>query len=365
MAEPGRFSIGLVLERNRQRNRRPPPPPPPPKKKHNQKPITVNFKDRVWCIVPCKSPIVGVTICGLGKTITSVIQAIHTQMRDPGVFGQYRKDILRGCFQLAKRNQRFIQMCRKLLRSWLARRIRPSNEEDLVTGEVPQDPIVLVEWNARRSYSFEVNTIRRYMLERVLQSSYLFPTYALPRNPYTNVDMSQMQYLSILKQLRARQTTHWALEALAACNYDITRLKKEFGPTIHQYIVKSQLTRLNNPEVIELVHEFIDDQHNDHAMNFCSNLYKWALNNHTGCHRIRKWVGLCKDYYMARYNFPDVAGFEKEVGRIRMRSEMLCSVPRDLMIEKSERFKQGLLAQRKATLSSRVGAGQPASSSTP
>jgi hypothetical protein len=127
--------------------------------------------------------------------------------------------------------------------------------------------------------------------------------------------------------------------------------------------MKSQLTKLNNPEVIELVHEFIDDQHYDHAMNFCSDLYMWALNNHTGGHRIQQWVSLCKDYYMARYNFPETASFEKEIERIRCRTEVLCSAPRDLMIEKSARFKKKLLAQR--ALSIKASAQPPASSSTP
>lgn len=337
--------------------------PPQPKKKHKQTFIPLTFKGRVWCILPCKSPIVSTTICGLGNTITSVLRAINAQIRNPGIFGEERKNVLRGCFQLAKRNQRFIQMCRKLLRSWLARRIRPSNEEDLVTGEKPKNPIVLVEWNTRRSYSFEANTIRRYMLERILQSSYLFPTYALPRNPYTNVDMTHVQYLSILHELRAKQMTHWALEALASCHYNIDRLRREFGITIHRYIVKNQLTKVNSPEVIELVHEFIEDQHEDHAMKFCSNLYMWGLNNHLASHRIQQWISLCKDYYMARYNFSDVEGIEKELRRIRNRSEVLCSIPRDLMMEKSARFKKNLLAQR--ALSRTAYAQRPVSSSTP
>jgi hypothetical protein len=200
------------------------------------------------------------------------------------------------------------------------------------------------------------------MLDRVLQSSYLFATYAMPRNPYTNVDLTYSQYACVLKQLRVHQTTHWALEALFSCNYDTAQLKKKFGETIGQNIMNTQLTTLNNPEAIDIVHQFIDDEHHRNGEHFCSDLYLWGLNNRGGIQRIETWIKLCRDYYMLKYNFATMEDMRDEIIRIRSRARSICSLsPTDIMAKKSAMFKQKLLDER--ARQQRAG-GSPVSTST-
>jgi hypothetical protein len=300
--------------------------------------------------------------CLHGNTITTILHAIKRLMKNPGIFGAMEMRILRGCMSLAIKNQRFVQLCRKLVHNWLARRLKSNGAEDLVTGEVPKRPVVFVDWPARRSYTFEGNTIRRLMLDRVLQSSYLFPTYGFPRNPYTNVDLTYLQYMCVLNQLRAHQITHWALEALLSCNYDMGILKKKFGETIGQHIMNTQLTTLNSPEAIELVHQFIDDEHDRNGEHFCYELYMWGLNNRGGMNRIETWIKLCRDYYMLKYNFATMEEMTKEILRIRSRAKDICSLPpREIMAKKASIFKQKLLDERARQ---RSAVGSPVSSST-
>ena len=351
------------IQRHRARNRgraqqRPYPPPP-----LAAPPPHVDFKVRIWCIYPCENHNVRNKMSWIrGNTITSILQDIKVQMKNPGIFGAAETRNLRGCISLAVKNQRFIQLCRKLVRNWLTRRLKSNGAEDLVTGEVPKRPVVFVDWPARRTYTFEATTIRRLMLDRVLQSSYLFPTYGLPRNPYTNVDLTYSQYACVLNQLRAYQATHWALEALISCNYDTELLKKKFGETIGQHIMKTQLTALNTSDAIELVHQFIDDEHHRNDKHFCSDLYMWGLNNRGGMNRIEAWIKLCRDYFMVKYNFATMEEMTKEIIRIRSRARTLCSWrPHEIMAKKAAMFKQKLLHER--ARQQRAG-GSPVSTST-
>jgi len=356
MSEPtSPFSLGRrptriisSIERHRVRNRARARLPLQPQLQLQPPQTPLDFKARVWCIYPCANDAVRNKMCWIsGNTITSVLQNIKAQMKDPGIFGATEMRNLRGCISLAVKNQRFVQLCRMLLRNWLARRLKSNGAEDLVTGEVPKKPVVFVDWPARRTYTFEANTIRRFMLDRVLQSSYLFATYAMPRNPYTNVDLTYSQYACVLNQLRAHQMTHWALEALLSCNYDTELLKKKFGETIGQHIMNTQLTALNNPEAIDIVHQFIDDEHHRNGDYFCSDLYMWGLNNRGGMNRIETWIKLCRDYYMLKYNFATMEEMTKEILRIRSRAKTICSSPpAEIMAKKSAMFKQKLLDER-------------------
>ena len=351
------------IQRHRARNREQARPPLQPQPQPPPTPAPVDFKARIWCIYPCANHAVRNKMSWIsGNTITSVLQNIRAQIKDPGIFGAIEVRNLRGCISLAVKNQRFVQLCRKLVRNWLTRRLKSNGAEDLVTGEVPKKPVVFVDWPARRTYTFEATTIRRLMLDRVLQSSYLFPTYGLPRNPYTNVDLTYSQYACVLNQLRVHQMTHWALEALLSCNYETELLKRKFGETIGQHIMNTQLTALNSPDATELVHQFIDDEHHRNHAHFCSDLYMWGLNNRRGMNRIEVWIKLCRDYYMLKYNFATMEEMTKEILRIRSRARAICSSPpSEIMAKQAAMFKQKLLDER--ARQQRVG-GLPAPNST-
>lgn len=371
MSEPtssfnlGRRATRVIssIERHRVRNRGRARPPLQPQPSPPPTPAPVDFKARVWCIYPCANHVVRNKMSWIsGNTITSVLQNIRAQMKDPGIFGAMEVRNLRGCISLAVKNQHFIQLCRRLVHNWLTRRLKSNGAEDLVTGELPKKPVVFVDWPARRTYTFEANTVRRLMLDRILQSSYLFPTYALPRNPYTNVDLTYSQYACVVNQLRAHQMTHWVLEALLSCKYDTAILKKKFGETIGQHIMNTQLTALNSAEVIDIVHQFIDDEHHRNGEHFCSDLYMWGLNNRGGMNRIETWIKLCRDYYMLKYNFATMEEMTNEILRIRSSAKRICSsLPVEIMAKKASIFKQKLLDER---VRQRLAVGSPVSSST-
>jgi hypothetical protein len=222
-----------------------------------------------------------------------------------------------------KENYRLVNVFRKLLYRWMNRRFKICNDTDLLTCEPPKNLITLRVNSEKTLYQFEATTILRDMVERLLSHSYLFPKYLMPRNPFTNCEMKLNQFYSVLMQLRKAGHSHWVLEGLASTHYDIEKFKEHFGATVRKHII---LTEFKTPsaDTLDLVHSFIEIQHEKNEEVFHSDLYRWALEHNLRHHRIRSWVNLCKDYYIMVYTDGSGKEYAKEILRINTASRRLC-----------------------------------------
>ena len=227
-----------------------------------------------------------------------------------------------------KENYRLVTLFRKLLYKWQNRRFKICNEDDLLTGEPPKKLITLRVNSERTLYQFEAMTILRDMAHRLLSQSYLFPKYLMPRNPFTNCEMTITQFYSILIQIRRAGHTHWVLEALSSSQYDIEKFKEYFGATVRKHIILSEFKK-PSAETLDLVHSFIDMQYEKNHMMFNPNMYSWALEHHLYHQRIRSWMTLCKDYYIIIYTDGNGKDSTKEILRITTAGRRLCMFESD------------------------------------
>ena len=231
-----------------------------------------------------------------------------------------------------KNNQRQLMAFRALAHRWLLkRRFKAANEEDLMTGEAPKKPITLVAWSERRKYVFEANTIRRDMLERLFQQSYLFPKYLTPRNPFTNCDMTANQFTSVMNQLRSYGSTHWALEGLLKCRYDMENFRAAFGESMKREVIARQFSNPSSSDTIDIILHFMEDQHEDNDKYCNVALYRWALENRMNHPKIKKWIALCRRYHECLLkNINDRLAQGKDILDINDKCAKLCEYPIDL-----------------------------------
>jgi hypothetical protein len=239
-------------------------------------------------------------------------------------------------------NQKQLMAFRKLALRWLeTRRLKAGNEEDLLTGEAPITPITLTVWAERRKYVFEPDTIRRDMIERLFQHSYLFPKYCLPRNPYTNCELTPHQFYSIMKQLRAVGKTHWLLEALYKSKYDINIFKNNFDEPLKRELIQRIFNNPFSPDAIDIVLDFIDDIHHENKKYYDHALYRWAFEHKSKHRRIKRWIQLCKDYQLLIIGYND--NFTERLKLIKNACVLLCEHPKDIEAERNvERKEKGL-----------------------
>jgi hypothetical protein len=229
-------------------------------------------------------------------------------------------------------NYQLVTKFRKLLYRWMNRRFKVSNEDDLLTCEPPKKLITLRVNSEKSIYQFEATTILRDMIQRILAQGYMFPKYQMPRNPFTNCQLTLTQFYSVIKQLRVTGYTHWALEALAASQYNIEKFKERFGATVRKHIILSEFKHPSE-DTLDIIHTFIDSQFDRNDESFPANMYAWALENCIDHRRITTWINLCKDYYLILYTDGNGKDYTKEIERINTSAAKLCAFESDELIQ--------------------------------
>jgi hypothetical protein len=345
------FSIGVVGPRP-QRARRAPPNIYNPK--WPQAVPKFNLSQKPWLLKKPADFHMQYTLTGAGYSYQAVMGYLNDQMHiqsQPGFLSfthptpEARKKLLTDCMDYAKKNHRMRQKFSEILRRWLGKRLRSSNEEDLMTGEAPKVPVRIFAWSERRTYLFEASTIQRDMTSRLLQHDFLFAKFTKPRNPYTNLELTSGQFFHTMKQLRAAGQTNWILEGVYSCQYDIAKFKEQFGEALKLQIINKQFKNIAD-ETIEIVYDFIDDYHVENHAHFNTALYRWALSNAQDATRIKLWIKKCKEYYVALATISDSLMLGTTLHKIKQFTRRLCTPPTDLTERKEAAFKNKLLVER-------------------
>jgi len=277
------------------------------------------IKSKRWFLLKGYPNQVDVFMYHAGDTIHEILKTICKHIKSGHAVEKYK--LLRG---LARKNQRVRSAFESLARHWIRRRVRAGNEEDLLTGSPPANPIVLMDWNARRRYVFEPQTIFKDAVTR-LQMSYccVFPKPHFPRNPYTNTDMTAGQFFSVVKQLRAVGMTHWTLEALYSVEYNLHVFEKEMYLKLKNTILHNLFANHQSIAGMEVVLEFIEDEHDAHQLRCNYDLYKWALEHAPLAPRIVAWRNLCRKHYKISNRIPP----HPDADSISLQSRDLCTRP--------------------------------------
>jgi hypothetical protein len=249
----------------------------------------------------------------------------------PNRFEFSAKD-LPACLGIVYKNQRLRTAFAHLARRWIWKRFKQGNQEDLMTGEIPKSPVTLVDWASRSSYIFEPRTICRDMVQRLLMTTYGgFPKPLLPRNPYTNTDMTEGQFYNVMRQLRQHGITHWILEALYSTNYSVAQMEKEMYFKLRYHSLKQSFANPADAHGQALLIEYIEDEHAFHGKIYRGDVYKWAMENAPTSSRMTSWRSLCYMHHRLQIDIlqPDEKEVEKK--KIERASCLASGEPTELM----------------------------------
>lgn len=264
-----------------------------------------------------------------GNTVPQVMRKIHADVTSANRLKHLNLRIHPFTYvtyqHLLIKNQRLRNAFGALARRWIrSKKIRQGNEEDLMTGEVPKTPIILEDFENRCQYSFEPSTILRAMVSRLLLSTAIvFPSPKLPRNPYTNTDMTQGQFLSIVQQLHALGKAHWAMEGLYSTQYDIEQFAKDMHFKLRSAIIHNIFSNPKDSSAKELILDFIEDEYENHEEAYDHAVYKWAIENVPESRHMQDWRKLCYEQHRLPYS----ATPTKESIAIEEKTKHLCIIP--------------------------------------
>lgn len=206
-------------------------------------------------------------------------------------------DIHNSLFETFYKNQTLRWNFKKLLNRWMPSRIEQVNTTDLVTVDIPKKPVFLYDMHARKKYVFEASTLLKDSHTRLLNHDGLILESKMPRNPYTNTDLSFLDCISLHNQLRSHGITDWLWEGFAKQKFSLTSLQEHFEVPMRLACLQA-VFRENNYQAHDLLVDFIHQEYENHGKQSPTEvvLYKVlrTCKNHPF---LEAWIDACKEYW--------------------------------------------------------------------
>jgi len=286
---------------------------------------------------------------GAGKKFTEIYKTIIAKkQRQKQYFLRYNSystfypaiPLLNIFMQVAVKNQKLIRTFRCIARRFMRSKLTMKNTEDLVTGDIPVTPVWLVDWRSRSKYVFEARTLLRDIVTRLTMSYCdFFPGPKMPRNPYTNEDLTEGQFYSVAQQLKAVGQSHWAIDALYTAKYNLDEFERDMYSKIKRTIHNSIFANPGGDLAKRILLEYIEEEHEHHIIPYEADIYTWAVENLSHHFSIHKWRIQCAKYYSIVHFPTEKAKDDVEKEKIDEATKILCAYPVNL-VEKYESAKE-------------------------
>jgi hypothetical protein len=204
---------------------------------------------------------------------------------------------------------------KKLLAHMRFKRLQKANEEDLVTGEIPKHLVQVVSWSEKRVYNFEAYTLMKDITERLLHHDGLFEDPQLPRNPFTNIPLTQSQIISAWNSIsRAGIPVSSAFTLFRNSRFNMKKFMEQNLTFLKLNSLRRTFKEAKSYDYTERMLDFIEYAYNSESIDCSINAFKNALKNYPNHHLIKKWAVLCERYYE-----PDIlyAGSQPTIHRMK------------------------------------------------
>ena len=155
---------------------------------------------------------------------------------------------------------------KRLVNAWKRRHMIIINVVDLVTQEMPKKPVYLLDWATKTTYQFEASTILRDSINRLMNHDVMILEPLMPRNPFTNSDLTYGACLSLHKQLRSAGVTHWIWEAYASSNFNLLKLLRNFEIPMKYYCLDLVLKDPTDFNTLEFIMDFMLGEYTHHSI---------------------------------------------------------------------------------------------------
>lgn len=189
---------------------------------------------------------------------------------------------------------------KRLLHKWRVSRITPSNTEDIATLQSPQYPIYIIDWKIRAKYVFEASTLAKDMMERLLCHDGFWEDPQPPRNPYTNLQLSLAQNISIYQQLsRAPIQLGWAVLAFRQVSYDIGRFLLEYRTPIQLHSYRTTMRNPLHVDYRDRLLDFIEYAYDQESVDCFTVTYSYCIQHFPSNPILKAWANLCFTFYEA------------------------------------------------------------------
>ena len=195
---------------------------------------------------------------------------------------------------------------RRFLHIWRSTRLQAINTEDIVTMEVPKDPIYIVDWTGKNPSKsvFESSTLMRDITLRLLHHDGFFDCSQEPRNPYTNLPLTQGQLISVWIQLaRSKATASSAFTGFRQVRWDLYKYVVEYALQLQLHAFRTTMRNPMHPDYKDRMSDFIHFCYDQEDVEYPKSVFDNALVKSPSHRLLKQWSELCILYYEATYIF--------------------------------------------------------------
>ena len=212
----------------------------------------------------------------------------------------YSPCVIKTMQKLIYKNQRVRYFFKKCIHRWRISRMKQINTEDVVTGEVPVNPVYFYDWKNRSKYTFEARSLYKDICERLLNSQGLFCNPLYPRNMFTNLEFTPEQVHFIIADILKAGYSNIFTCAFVKAKYSLGNFTSLYITILKQNAIEKIFKQLTSLECADLVFDFFEmyrTRYNNHTQN--PSMWSWAFENlNEGYPLVNEWRKLCKKYYI-------------------------------------------------------------------
>jgi hypothetical protein len=130
-------------------------------------------------------------------------------------------------------------------------------EVDPITLCAPEKPVTLYDWSAKKKFVFDAKSLATYIESKLLYNEGGFALPIYPSNPWTNVEFTTTQLISLYYQLAAQGELRWGLVTLHKYNFNKALWHRYHHSALTMSAIKNSLIRLDSFDARELLLDFI------------------------------------------------------------------------------------------------------------
>jgi hypothetical protein len=158
---------------------------------------------------------------------------------------------------------------------------------DPITLSEPEKQVVLYDWSMKRKFIFDAKSLSIHIETALLYHEEGFAVPCYPRNPWTNLDFTYRQLVSIYEQLKIHGELRWGFLTLRQHNFNKTMWHKYHHTSITLKAVQTSLVQLDSANARDLLEDFIIMKINEveDVTPFLVSLYRTAI-----AHVPRHWI---------------------------------------------------------------------------
>ena len=170
------------------------------------------------------------------------------------------------CIQVFSAYMREMKLRAAFRRVWAMWRVYRANK----TAQTDVDPITLCDpvnkvvlYETRKKYVFDATSLATWIESKLLYQEYGFALPMYPCNPWTNLEFTYMQMISIYYQLKTYGELRWGLITLKQHDFNKKIWSLYHKSALTMKAIKTNLWVLDNIESRELLEDFIFNMYDE------------------------------------------------------------------------------------------------------